>query len=231
MNTILAIDADISVYNQQKTEWERYGVDIFRVNTINEAIIKIMNGMSYLFVAINEDSIPDYMTLLPILRESTRTPIFIITSTFLVDKKVKALQLGADVYEPFTNHVKDNIFTALEVLKAQDRWANRHVESPPILCSGNIFISSTYRKVFIKNEEIHLTAKEYELLYYFVKNKGIFLSYDQIFNNVWCVDYDKYAPDIISSHIKRLRKKLMDASPEYKNIIENVYGVGYRFCK
>ena len=78
--------------------------------------------------------------------------------------------------------------------------------------------------VFIKNEQIMLTPKEYDLLVYFINNKGIALSREQLLNNVW--NYDYLGNDrTIDTHIKMLRNSL----GEYRDLITTVRRMGYKF--
>ena len=88
---------------------------------------------------------------------------------------------------------------------------------------GVIRIDLAARKTFIKEELINLTPKEFELLRYFIDNKGIALSRDKILNAVW--NYD-YFGDLrtVDTHVKQLRAKL----GEYSYYISTVRSVGYR---
>ena len=81
--------------------------------------------------------------------------------------------------------------------------------------------------VFIDGNEINLTPKEYDLLVYFIKNKGIALSREQLLNKIW--NYDYFGNDrTIDTHIKMLRNNLR----EYRDLITTVRGMGYKFdCK
>ena len=80
------------------------------------------------------------------------------------------------------------------------------------------------RKVTINGKSVSLTPKEYELLTYFIKNKGIALSREQLLNSVW--DYDYYGDDrTVDTHIKMLRKNL----GIYRDLIKTVREVGYKY--
>lgn len=79
-------------------------------------------------------------------------------------------------------------------------------------------------KVTVNNVEVMLTLKEYDLLTYFMQNKGMVLSKEAILNRVW--GYDYYGdPRTVDTHIKRLRDKLEDRS----NYITTIRGRGYKF--
>lgn len=82
-------------------------------------------------------------------------------------------------------------------------------------------IDETKRKVLLNNEEIELTTKEYELLLYFVKNKNIAISREQVLTKVWDENY--FGSDrVVDDTLRRLRKKM----PEIN--IKTIYGFGYR---
>ena len=78
--------------------------------------------------------------------------------------------------------------------------------------------------VYIADKEIDLTPREYELLLYFIENKGIALSREQLLNKIW--GYDFYGDDrTIDTHIKTLRSHL----GKYRDLIKTIRGVGYKF--
>ena len=89
---------------------------------------------------------------------------------------------------------------------------------------GGIVINKAAHIVKINDEEIELSYKEFELLTYFVDNKGIALSREKILNNVWNYDYFGDARTI-DTHVKKLRKKLGDKG----DYIKTIWGMGYKF--
>jgi two-component system response regulator ResD len=89
---------------------------------------------------------------------------------------------------------------------------------------GGIAINKAAHIVKINDEEIELSFKEFELLTYFVDNKGIALSREKILNNVWNYDYFGDARTI-DTHVKKLRKKLGDKG----DYIKTIWGMGYKF--
>lgn len=93
-----------------------------------------------------------------------------------------------------------------------------------IYCHGDLVVDFTGRCVMVKNQRLELTPREYDLLFYLVKNRNIALSRDQLITNVW--GYDYYGDDrTLDTHIKRLRSSL----GEYRSCIVTLRGVGYRF--
>ena len=98
------------------------------------------------------------------------------------------------------------------------------IDSSEIIDVGGIIINKAAHIVKINDEEIELSFKEFELLTYFVDNKGIALSREKILNNVWNYDYFGDARTI-DTHVKKLRKKLGDKG----DYIKTIWGMGYKF--
>lgn len=98
------------------------------------------------------------------------------------------------------------------------------IDSSEMIDVGGIVINKAAHIVKINDEEIELSFKEFELLTYFVDNKGIALSREKILNNVWNYDYFGDARTI-DTHVKKLRKKLGDKG----DYIKTIWGMGYKF--
>ena len=98
------------------------------------------------------------------------------------------------------------------------------IDSSEMIDVGGIVINKAAHIVKINDEEIELSFKEFELLTYFVDNKGIALSREKILNNVWNYDYFGDARTI-DTHVKKLRSKL----GEKGELIKTIWGMGYKF--
>ena len=92
-----------------------------------------------------------------------------------------------------------------------------------ILEYAGIFLDKNAHMVMIDGENIELSYKEFELLTYFMENKGIALSREKILNNVWNYDYFGDARTI-DTHVKKLRSKM----GEKGNLIKTIWGLGYK---
>ena len=93
-----------------------------------------------------------------------------------------------------------------------------------IITAGNIEVDKAAHVVKVCGNPVELSFKEFELLVYFIENKGIALSREKILNNVWNYDYFGDARTI-DTHVKKLRSKLGDKG-EY---IKTIWGMGYKF--
>ena len=132
--------------------------------------------------------------------------------------ELKGFDYGADEYisKPFSPKIL--------VARVEALLRRSGVQKEELLEVGGIVIDEAAHSVTVDGKPIELSFKEYELLQYFVENKGIALSREKILNNVWNYDYFGDARTI-DTHVKKLRAKLMDKG-EY---IKTVWGMGYKF--
>ena len=227
MNVFLAVDANIDVYERERVEWARHGISASRVDNMPAAISLLSRGGEFLFVAINEDSISDLSVQLRIMRDVTEIPIFIFTSNYTVEKKCQMIDCGADGYESFNDYASDNVLSALAFLKAQNRWIKK-TKPLPLLIQCDVILSPSRRKVFVKNVEVFLTKKEFDILHCLMAGNGRVLTHTELLQEVWGDEYDGYETNVLWRTIDRLRNKLYAVSPEAEYIkVER--GVGYKF--
>jgi len=118
--TLLAVETEGCKHIDD--EWLKRGIIVKRASSMAEAIEFLLHqDDEYLFIAINEDRIPNFMEHLPIMRDITSTPIFCITSTYTLEKEIEARKLGADEYAPFAANLEQNMHHAFELLKGIKR--------------------------------------------------------------------------------------------------------------
>ena len=228
MDCILSIDKDTAIHEKTAAEWGKYGISVIRVDTMQKAIKQLTLKGNYLFIIINEDTIPGFITKLSTLRNITDTPIFVMSSTYTVEKTVKAMSNGADAYGRLPDQPKHNVLLALEVLKAQERWAKRPHRPLDILIHGEIILSKTRRKVFVNDFEVSLGKKEFDILETLMSNYGCVMEHKQLLEEIWGETYSEKDADVLWRTINRLRVKLSEQYPVHEYIkIER--GVGYVF--
>jgi two-component system alkaline phosphatase synthesis response regulator PhoP len=162
----------------------------------------------------------DGISVLKKLRGDKRTaklPIIMLTAKGTELDKVTGFDNGADDYitKPFS------VMEMLSRIKAVLRRTATDEKSEIVL--EELIISPEKRVVTANNEEIPLTFKEFELLFYLARNRGIVLSRDKILTEIWGYDYDG-ENRTVDMHIKTLRKKLGDLG---KHII-TIRNVGYK---
>ena len=153
------------------------------------------------------------------IRKNSNVPIIMLTAKSDEASELNGFDCGADEYisKPFS----PKILTARVDALIRRSYS---IDSSEMIDVGGIVINKAAHIVKINDEEIELSFKEFELLTYFVDNKGIALSREKILNNVWNYDYFGDARTI-DTHVKKLRKKLGDKGDYMKTI----WGMGYKF--
>jgi len=148
--------------------------------------------------------------------------VLIISAKNSLDDRVTGLQLGADDYlvKPF--HLTELSARIAAIIRRKKYHGNN------LIVFFEIKLDTLSQTVFIHQKEITLTKKEYQLLLYFLINKGRIISKDAIANHLWGDEMDMTNNfDFIYTHIKNLRKKLAEAGSN--DYIKSVYGMGYQF--
>jgi len=226
LKTILAISTDLEDRKKSTAAWGQRGYAVIWTNTMCEAMTHLSPDKKFLFIGINEDN-TDFWELLPTMRDTTETPIFIITSTYTTAKKVKALTMGADSYDPFAEILEENVQGALALLEARCRAIEKKENPIKILSHRNITMLPAYREVLIDDKQVKLSKSEFNVLYYFLCNRGITITFEQIYN---CMHpetdfiYDDYVKNSIRNVVKRIRYKLVgqaSVSTVKKRFFEN----------
>ena len=147
-------------------------------------------------------------------------PIIMVTAKTTEIDAVKGLDMGADDYitKPF------GVMELVSRVKAVLRRTQK-AEHQQILIYKNIVIDEAQHKVFVDDEEIELTYKEYEVLKLLIINKGIVLTRDKIMESIWGYDFEQ-GNRTVDVHIQSLRKKVKSAGVHIKTIRNVGYKVG-----
>jgi DNA-binding response OmpR family regulator len=153
------------------------------------------------------------------VRQYSKTPIIMLTAKAEERDELMGFDLGVDEYisKPFSPKI---LVARVEAIL---RRANK-ATSEEMLEAGGIVIDKAAHNVTIDGNPIELSYKEFELLSYFLENKGIALSREKILNNVWNYDYFGDARTI-DTHVKKLRGKMGDKG----DMIKTIWGMGYKF--
>lgn len=150
------------------------------------------------------------------IKEIKKIPTIILSARSEEYDKLVGFELGVDDYvtKPFSP--KELIARIKVILKRKNGDDSFNYKDLKIDFLGHA--------VYIKDKELKLTPKEYDLLVYFVKNQNVALSREQLLSKIW--DYDFYGEDrTVDTHVKMLRNNL----GKYRNLIVTVRGMGYKF--
>ena len=152
------------------------------------------------------------------IRQYSKVPIIMLTAKSDERDELQGFQLGVDEYisKPFSPKI---LVARVEAIL---RRTNQMSEDEK-LEAGGIVLDKAAHSVTIDGQPIDLSYKEFELLAYFLENKGIALSREKILNNVWNYDYFGDARTI-DTHVKKLRSKM----GEKGDLIKTIWGMGYK---
>ena len=153
------------------------------------------------------------------IRKLSKVPIIMLTAKSEESDELLGFELGVDEYisKPFSPRI---LVARVDAILRR----TNNIDQGEIEQAGDIEINKAAHIVKVKGEIVELSFKEFELLTYFVKNKGLALSRENILNNVWNYDYFGDARTI-DTHVKKLRSKL-GCCGKY---IHTIWGMGYKF--
>ncbi len=172
----------------------------------------------------------DGLEICKILRaKKKRLPILMLTAKSEEFDKVLGLELGADDYitKPFS--IRELLARVKAVLRRVRAFNEQEeVQDQEFFRLGDLSVDVGKRKVMLKEHNVELTAKEFDLLKLFISNPGKAFTREKLLNLVWGYQFSGYE-HTVNSHINRLRAKIEDdpSNPQY---IKTVWGVGYKFA-
>ena len=156
------------------------------------------------------------------IRKNSTTPVIMLSARGEEYDRIHGFELGIDDYvvKPFSP--KELMMRVGAVLKR----SNAEKQESEVIRIDGLTVDFTARRVTVDGQELDLSPKEYDLLFYMVRNRGIALSREKLISDVW--GYDFFGDDrTLDTHIKLLRRQL----GPYADRITTLRGVGYRFEK
>lgn len=159
------------------------------------------------------------------IRRKSQVPVIMLSARGEEYDRIHGFELGIDDYvvKPFSP--RELMLRVSAVLKRTAANAPAASDGERVTI-GDMVVDFAARQVTIKGEKLNLSPKEYDLLFYMVRNRGIALTREKLISDVW--GYDFFGDDrTLDTHIKLLRKSL----GEYADKITTLRGVGYRFEK
>ncbi len=223
MSKILVVDDEekIRLIIRKYAEFENYEVD--EAEDGMQALTKVRaNNYDLIILDVMMPELDGFTTCREI-RKLKQIPIIMLSARGEEYDKIHGFELGIDDYV-----VKP--FSPRELMMRVKVVINRNLNSGggngphDVFSVEGLSVDFTGRIVTVNGEKVNMTPKEYELLFYMVKNRGIALTREKLITEVW--GYDYYGDDrTLDTHIKLLRSSL----GEYRKYLVTLRGVGYRF--
>ena len=194
------------------------GLERFREGGIDLVILDLMlPGLDGLAVCREIRACPGYVPVLMLTAKSTELD------------RVLGLEMGADDYltKPFSvAELAARIKALFRRVDALSKGSPPNKEVGEIEVNG-LRIDPVRRRVFVDDQEVDLTAREFDLLWHFASHRGRVFSRAQLLDSVWGYNHEGYE-HTVNTHINRLRNKI-EADPADPRYVQTVWGVGYRF--
>ena len=200
-------------------------------------VLKAYNGREALAIAGREDV---HLILMDIMmpgmsgtescaaiREFSSVPVLFLTAKTQEPDKNEAYDIGGDDFlsKPFEQG--ELIRKVKALIRRYNVYKGREDNADGILRVGTISIDPYKRVVTKEGDVIHLTDKEFALLFFLVKNRGRSWNLDELYENIWQEKYLPSSSNTVMVHVLRLRQKI-EENPAQPEIIRTIYGKGYQ---
>ena len=216
--TILVVDDDREIMGDLALALEKEGYRVLRAYDGMEALDHALDPELRLILMDVMMPRLDGLSAVLRIRERRNLPIIVLSAKSEESDKVLGLSMGADDYvvKPFSP--KELMMRVAAIIKRSGGEENNR------FVFEGLTVDFTARLVFIDEQRIEMSPKEYDLFFYMVRNRGVALTRERLIHDVW--GYDFYGDDrTLDTHVKLLRKSL----GRYSRCIITLRGVGYRF--
>lgn len=217
---ILVVDDETRMRKLVKDFLVKSGYDVLEAGDGQEALDIFFEDKSIAMIILDV-MMPkmDGWETLKEIRQYSKVPVIMLTAKAEERDELQGFNLGVDEYitKPFSPKI---------LVARVDAVLRRTVSAgaDEMVTCGCIKVDKAAHQVYVEDKPVELSFKEFELLTYFIENKGIALSREKILNNVWDYDYFGEARTI-DTHVKKLRSKLGDKAGDQ---IKTIWGMGYK---
>jgi DNA-binding response OmpR family regulator len=220
---VLVVDDDLTVRDVVRRYLELAGHQVALADNGEDALAWIAENDPDLVVL--DLMLPgiDGLEVCRRLREHSAVPIVMLTALGEEENRIAGLQLGADDYvtKPFSPRE-----LALRVSSVLRRSGAAPVLAAKELIDGDLVLDVTARQARLRDAELSLTTREFDLLAYFLARPGEAFTREQLLEKVWGWDFGDQST--VTVHVRRLREKI-EENPAKPVRIATVWGVGYRY--
>ena len=227
MYNILVVDDDREIVGAIEIYLKKEGYNIIKAYNGNEALEKVKGNEIHLIILDIMMPEKDGLETLEELRKDKSIPVILLSAKSEDYDKIGGLNQGADDYitKPFN---------PLELIARVNSQIRRYVslgamekkDNKQIYRTGELILDDETKKVTIDGKEVKLTATEFNILKFLLKNKGKVYSIPQIYENVW--NEESYgAENIIAVHIRHIREKI-EINPKEPRYLKVIWGIGYK---
>jgi len=224
--TILVIDDEPQMCRLVSTIFQQEGARVISAVTAEDGLEQFRSQAPHLVILDIMLPGEDGRDVCRAIRESSDVPVILLTALTQGNEIVRGLDVGADDYvtKPFDR----------QVLLARSRAVMRRAEAQSrrldslIFDDGYLMVDFGNRQITVAGESVRLSATEYDLLRYLMRNPGRVCTFAEILENVWGKEY-RYSDEYVHVYIWHLRRKL-ERDPKNPVYLISEHSVGYRFA-
>lgn len=224
---VLVIDDEPAIRRALRASLTELGFTIEEASR-GEDGIQLVQAKTFdaVLLDINMPGMGGIKTLLKLRAMAPRLPILMLTVQDNEESKIEALERGADDYitKPFSMR---ECMARIRSAVRRSQTPERPEDAPLII--GEIHVTPVRRIVTKAGRPIHLTRKEYEILYFLMLNAGRAVTYGKLLTAVWGMEF-RHEVDYVRTFVRQLRKKIEDDPSNPRYLLTDAY-VGYRFAE
>ncbi|MER2006563.1 MAG: response regulator transcription factor [Psychrobacillus sp.] len=221
---ILIVDDEVDIVSFMKDSLEDEGYEVLTAHNGYDAIQLAKQNPSLVLLDVMMDDIDGYEVCEKI-RSNLPGPIIFLSACQEESNRIQGLLVGGDDYliKPFSlTELKARIYAHLRREKRKKEYLPYEVKR-----YGEVTIDYKGRLVYINEEMVELTNKQFEIVWLLAENKGQVFSKSHIYERVWGLEADG-EDSTVTEHIKKIRAKFQVIKPD-NTFIQTVWGVGYRW--
>lgn len=218
MPKIFVVEDDKNLRRLLEDYLKKVGFEVITAQDGNDALKKWRQNLADLVVLDVMMPGLDGFEVLEYIREESKVPVIFLTARGELADRIQGFETGADDYltKPFS--IKELVMRIRAILKRTEE------EKPDVITMGSLRIHRKAMEVFVEEQPVELTTREFDLLLYLVENAGIPVKRETIIDRIWGLDFDG-DDRAVDTAIKRLRKKLGQG----EDWIKTIRGIGYKF--
>ncbi len=226
MKRILIIEDDLDIAELERDYLQLNG---YKTEIVQDGFAGLKKAASGLYDAVVVDLMlpnKDGFEIIKEIRRNQEIPVIVVSAKMEDIDKIRGLNVGADDYitKPFS---PAELVARIQAHLKRYQRLKGVTASWEIIQHQGLEINTASHKVLVNGKEVQLTAKEYELLTFLAANPNIVFSKAHIFDAIWGDEcYGEVAT--VAVHIQKLRKKI-EKDPANPELIETLWGTGYRF--
>lgn len=227
---LLIVDDEERIRRLLKMYLEREGYQIDEAED-GETALEKARGFDYDLILLDL-MLPgmDGLEVCEQLRETKATPVIMLTAKGEETNRVQGFEVGTDDYivKPFSPREVVLRVKALLRRSSKTKFLETDTSAKNVLVFPYLTIDHDAHRVTVDHQEVSLTPKEYELLYYLAQSPDKVYSREELLKDVW--NYEFFGDlRTVDTHVKRLREKLNRVDERAASLIVTVWGVGYKF--